>query len=99
MLSVTADSVPVEVPPDRVNTTVAPPKLTLVPPESFPVRVIVTGEPEETVPLETETTAVEFEGGPGVTVIWGSVVVMFEPFKVAVREIVVPGVPPVNVAE
>ena len=47
---------PVLVPPDAVNATVAPPAVKLFPAASLACSVSVTALPEATVPLETDTT-------------------------------------------
>ena len=53
---VVAETVPVLVPPDRVNTTVESPVVFRFPFASLAVRVRVTVDPAATVPEETEIT-------------------------------------------
>jgi hypothetical protein len=97
-LSVTAEIVPVEVPPVLENTTVAPPveiKLLLV---SRAVNVTVTAEPEATLAEETVIKELTAEIVPGFTVTVGKLEVSGDEFRVARRVVAVPETIPVKVA-
>src|SRR5258706_9382877 len=89
---------PVLVPPDRENTTVAPPLVRLFPDGSLDWRRNVTIAPDATVSADTVTTEVAGEAAPGVTVIVGSVDVTGVAPMVAPILAGVPAVTAVNVA-
>lgn len=91
--------VPVEVPPLRLNTTVAPPVVRLFPAASRACKVRVTVLPDCTVAEETETMDVAELIAPGVTVMVGMVVVTGVPPMVAAMVVAVPATRPVKVAE
>jgi hypothetical protein len=61
LLSVTAENVPFETPPLRPTATERPPLVKEFPAASFAVIVIVTADPEATLPLETLTIDCESE--------------------------------------
>ena len=90
--------VPVLVPPDAVNATVAPPVVRLFPTASFAWSVSVTVEPEATVPLDAVTTDWLVEIVPGVTVTVGSALVTATELIVALIVVADPAVTPVKVA-
>ena len=96
-LSVVAPIVPVLVPPEAENTTVAPPPLRLLPAASFAWRVRVTAAPDATVPLDADTTDVVAEIAPAVTVIV-AVDVADVPFTVAPIVVAVPASTGVKIA-
>ena len=99
LLSVTAEKVPVETPPLRVNATLAPPVLRALPAASLAVRVTVVVDPELTVAEATVTTDAEAEMVPEVTVTVGKgELVTARPVTVAAIEVAVPAVTPVKVA-
>lgn len=89
---------PVDVPPELLNTTVAPPPVKLFPAASFAVKVAVIEEPEFTELEETETTEVVAEIAPGRTCNVGSEVVINVPPMVARNVVAVPATTPVKVA-
>lgn len=97
MASVVAEIDPVDVPPVRVNTTVDPPAVKLFPAASFAVKLRVTVDPEETVPLETEMTDWVGEMPPGMTVTVGKLVDTEDPPMVAWSVVAVPDRTPVKV--
>jgi hypothetical protein len=98
-LSVVAPTVPVLVPPEAVNTTVAPPVLRLLPAASFACSVSVTALPDATVGADTLTTDPAVEIGPTVTWTVGSAVVTATPPIVAPIVLGVPARTPVKLAE
>jgi hypothetical protein len=67
--------VPVLSPPEREKATVAPPVVRRFPFSSLAVKVRIVLEPETTELAAAETSEVEAEIGPAVTVIVGAVVV------------------------
>ena len=97
-LSVVAEIVPVDVPPERLKATVRPPTRMLFPAASFAWRVRVVLEPEAIVPLARDTTEFASDTAPGVTVRVGKVLVIADPPIVAPRVVAVPERTPVTVA-
>lgn len=91
--------VPVDVPPLRLNTTVAPPVVRLFPDASLACKVRVTVEPEFTVAEDTLIKEVLAEMPPGLTVTVGMVVVTGDPPMVAPIVVALPATRPVKVAE
>lgn len=90
--------VPVEVPPERLKTTVAPPVVRLFPAASRPVKVRVTVFPDDTLELETVSKDVVAEIEPGFTVTVGGVLVTGTPPMEALIVVGVPLIFPVKVA-
>ncbi len=90
--------VPVLVPPDAVNATVAPPVVRLFPAASLACSVSVTALPEATVPDETLTVDLLVEAFPAVTVTVGSVLVTAAALIVAPMVVAEPAVTPVKLA-
>lgn len=82
-----------------MNAIVAPPVVRELPAASLPVSVRVTLLPLETEPDDTETTDVDAEIAPGVTVTVGIAVVTFAPPIVAWIVVAVPARRPVKDAE
>jgi hypothetical protein len=95
-LSVTAEKLPVEVPPVRETATVRPPEGSWFPAASFAVIVTVTPDPEATVPAETETVDWARDTPPAVTVTDGAAEVTLEPPIVAWIAVAVPVETPVK---
>ena len=89
---------PVEVPPDLVNTTVDPPVVKLFPAASLAVSVNVIPAPDCTVLVETLTKEVAGLMAPALTVTVGEAVVTDTPPMVAKIEVAVPAVTPVKTA-
>src|SRR5258705_5583932 len=89
---------PVLVPPERENTTAAPPLVRLFPDGSLACRRNVTIAPDATVSADTVTREVAGEAAPGVTVIVGNVDVTETAPIVAPIVDGVPAVTAVNVA-
>lgn len=98
LLSVVAVILPVEVPPERENTTVKPPAVKLLPLASLAVKVKLIEFPDKTVGLDTVTKDCDNENAPGLTVIVGKVEVMANPPTVALIVVAVPETTPVKVA-
>src|SRR5213592_2925896 len=90
--------VPVLVPPELENTTIAPPVVTLFPAASLPRRCRVTTAPDVTVPFEIVTGDADGEIAPGDTVIVGALLVTGAPLIVAPIVVAVPASTPVNTA-
>src|SRR5947209_2048019 len=88
--------VPLLTPPERVNTTVSPPVVRLLPAASLAWSVSVTALPEATVPDDRLTAEVAVETGPGVTVTDGNVEVTGELLISAPMVVAVPEATPVN---
>ncbi len=98
LLSVTAANVPVEVPPERVKATTAPPTIMEFPAASFADKVATIDDPEVTVFEDTLTKEVNPLGDPGLTVMVGKLEVTAVPPMVAEIFVGVPDTTPVKVA-
>ena len=96
--SVVALIVPVELPPERLNTTVAPPTVIELPAASLACKVSVEVPPELIVALPTNICEVAELGPPGVTVTLGAAVVTLVPPILAVIVVAEPATAPVKVA-
>jgi hypothetical protein len=95
-LSVTAEIVPVLVPPVLLMATERPPPDRRFPFASLAVKVIPTLDPEATVAELTVATDCASDRGPGVTVTVGAMLVVGFPLMVAVTELAVPAIIPVS---
>ncbi len=93
-----APTLPLLVPPETVNTTVAPPVVNALPAASRACSVTVTVPPEPIVSLDTETIDVAAEIAPGVTATVGFGVVTGAALIVAPIVVAAPAITPVNEA-
>ena len=96
-MSVTAEIVPVEVPPVLAKATVAPPVEIVLLFASRACNVRVTAEPEATLAEETVINDLTAEIVPGFTVTVGKLEVSGDEFRVARRVVAVPATTPVKV--
>ena len=90
--------VPFETPPDRVNTTVLPPRVSWFPAASLVVSVKLTLLPAVADVAETVNSELESESAPGVTRNVGKVLDTLRPLMVAPSVVEVPVATPVRVA-
>ena len=97
-LSAAAPIDPVLVPPEKMNATLAPPLVTVLPAASLLCSRSVTVAPDATVSFEAVITEPEGEIAPADTAIVGSVLVTGAPLMFAPIVVAVPASTPVNTA-